>query len=88
MEQQHGDRVGQPVLLARLVDAADPVDAALDRPQHRRQERALAVEHARHVPAERLDQRDDEQRRRAEFESSRLMVMGMPLQNRSGRSRA
>ena len=60
MEQQHGDRIGQPMLLALLVDAADPVDPGLDRPQHRRQEGALAVEDARHVPAERLGQRDDD----------------------------
>ncbi|MEY9245256.1 hypothetical protein ABIF27_005911 [Bradyrhizobium elkanii] len=58
MEQQHGDRVGQPVLLAPLVDAADPVDAALEGAQHGREQGALAVEHAGHVPAERLDQRD------------------------------
>ena len=60
MEQQHGDRVGQPVLLALFVDAARPVERRLDRPQHRRKKRALAVEHPRHVPAERLHQRDDD----------------------------
>ncbi|MGY4546787.1 hypothetical protein ACVMDO_002216 [Bradyrhizobium sp. USDA 4513] len=60
MEQQHSDRIGQPVLLAPLVDAADPVDAALDRAQHGRQEGALAVEHAGHVPAERFDQRGND----------------------------
>jgi hypothetical protein len=60
MEQQHGDRIGQPMLFALLVDAADPVERALDRPQHRRQECALAIEHARHVAAERFDQRDDD----------------------------
>ncbi|MET4767190.1 hypothetical protein ABH973_000526 [Bradyrhizobium ottawaense] len=59
MEQQHGDRVGQPMLLALLVDAGDPVYAGLDRAQHRRQERPLAVEYARHVPAERLGQRNN-----------------------------
>ena len=40
MEQQHRDRIGQPMLLAPLVDAADPVQPRLDRPQHRRQEGA------------------------------------------------
>ena len=49
MEQQHGDRVGEPVLLLLLVNAAGPIERGLDRPQHRRQERALAVEDARHV---------------------------------------
>ena len=60
MEEQHRDRVGQPVLLALLVDAADPVDAGLDRPQDRRKESALAIEDARHVAAERFRQRDDD----------------------------
>ena len=60
MEQQHGDRVGQPMLLALLVDAASAVQRGLDRPQHRRQERALAVEHARHVAAEQRRERDDD----------------------------
>ena len=35
VEQQHGDRVGQPMLLALFVDAAGPIDGGLDRPQHR-----------------------------------------------------
>ncbi len=60
MKQQHGDRVGQPMLLAPLVDAAEPVEPDLDRPQDRRKERALTVEDARHVPAERFHQRDDD----------------------------
>ncbi len=30
-EQQHRDRIGHPVLLLLLVDAAEPIDAALDR---------------------------------------------------------
>ena len=60
MEEQHGDRVGQPMLLALLVDAADAVENRLNRPQNRRQECALAVEDARHVPAERPHQRDDD----------------------------
>src|SRR6266446_4582794 len=33
VEQQHRDRIGQPVLLAPLIDAANPVDPDLDRPQ-------------------------------------------------------
>ena len=71
MEEQHGDRVGQPVLLALLVDAAGPVERRLDGPQDRRQERALAVEDARHVPAERLHQRDDDRAIERRSESSR-----------------
>ena len=60
MKQQHRDRVGQPMLFALLVDPADPVNRDLDGAQKRREERALAVEHARHVPAERFDQHDDD----------------------------
>ena len=33
MKQQHGDRVGEPVLLAGLVDAAEAIERRLDRPQ-------------------------------------------------------
>ena len=60
MEEQHGDRIGEPMLLALLVDAAGPVERGLDRPQDRRKERALAIEDARHVPAERHHERDDD----------------------------
>jgi hypothetical protein len=48
------------MLLASLVDAGDPVKAALDGAQHRREEGGFAVEHARHVPAERLYERDND----------------------------
>ena len=71
MEEQHGDRVGEPVLLALLVDAADPVEPDFDRPQDGREERALAVEDARHVAAERLHQRDDDRAVERGSESSR-----------------
>ena len=48
------------MLLALVVNAADPVNPGLDRPQDRREKCALAIEDARHVPAERLGQRDDD----------------------------
>src|SRR4029077_9811174 len=60
MEQQHRDRVGQPMLLASFIDATDAIERDLDRLQHRRQKRALAVEDTRHVPAERLHQQKDD----------------------------
>ena len=60
MEQQHADHVHKPGLLTLLVDAAGPVDRRFDRPQHRRQEGALAVEDARHVAAEHRRNRDDD----------------------------
>ena len=59
VEEQHGHRVGQPMLLALLVDAADPVQRRLNRPKHRGQECALALEDARHVAAERHDERGE-----------------------------
>jgi hypothetical protein len=35
MEQQHCDGVGQPILLAGLLDAAEPVEPNLDGSQNR-----------------------------------------------------
>ena len=87
VEQQHGDRIGQPMLLALLVDAAEPVERGFDRPQHRRQERALAVEDARHVPAERLHQRDDDRAVEDDLNPADERH-GDASQNRSGRSSA
>ena len=60
VKEQHGDGVGEPVLLALLVDASEPIKTGFDGAQDRRQERPLAVEDARHVPAERLHQRHDD----------------------------
>ena len=71
VEEQHGDRVGQPVLLALLVDAADPVETGFDRPQHRREERALAVEDARHVASRAASRARRRWRSKAGSESSR-----------------
>ena len=60
VEQQHRDRISQPMLFAFLVDAPGPVKDQLDRTQDRRQECALAIEDARHVPAERQHERGHE----------------------------
>ena len=35
MEEQHGDRICQPMLFAFLVDAAGPIERRFHRPQHR-----------------------------------------------------
>ena len=56
IEQQHGDRVGDPSLLARLVDAGNTIKAALDRAENRREKCALALEHAGHEAPERNDE--------------------------------
>jgi hypothetical protein len=59
-EEQHRDRIGHPVLIAALVDTGQPVERALDRTQHRRQDVALAGEDRGHVAAERPDEQDDD----------------------------
>src|SRR5262249_23852188 len=59
-QQQHRDRIGQPMLFAFLDDAGQPVETGLDRPQERREESAFTLEDTRHVPAERLHERDDD----------------------------
>ena len=41
-EGDHRRRVGEPALLARLVDASEAIENALDRPQDRREEIGLA----------------------------------------------
>ena len=64
-EQQQRDGVLGPAHLARLVDAGEPVDQPLERPQHRVEPGALAGEHAGHVAAdERRHQEDGEQEER------------------------
>jgi hypothetical protein len=62
-EHEHRDGVGLPALLNRLIDTADSIDAALDRPEHRAQERSLALEDAVHVTAQDggRDQEHDQQ---------------------------
>ena len=87
VKQQHGDRVGEPMLLALLVDAAGAVERRLDRPQDRRQEGALAIEHARHVAAEHRRERDDDRAIENDLNPADD-GHGRASQNRSGRSRA
>jgi hypothetical protein len=60
VEQQQRHRIGDPVLFFVLPGAGGAVEAALDRAQHRLQPGALAVEDARHVAAERSDERNDD----------------------------
>ena len=60
VEQQHGDRIGDRVLLIALVDAGDLVDRDLDRPQDRRQKGALAVEDPGYIGAERWHDGDED----------------------------
>ena len=46
LEDQHGDRVGQPGLLLRRVDAGEAIQAALDRAEHGGEQGALALDDA------------------------------------------
>ena len=61
MEDQHGDRVGEPVLLLVLVNAGQGIEPSLEGAKDRREERRLAVEDPGHVPAEGLHEREHEQ---------------------------
>ena len=59
-EQQHCDGVLRPAHLVRFVHACQAIQQALDGPQHRIHERLLAAEHARHVHAHRLRDRQQQ----------------------------
>ena len=41
-KDDHRDRIGEPILLPHRVDARQPIETALDRPEHRRQEVSFA----------------------------------------------
>ena len=87
MEEQHGDRVAEEILLALCVNTAHPVQRDLDWLQNRRQESTLAGKHARHVGAKhRRDSHDD-----GAVEQDLNPAdggHGPPFQNRSGLSNA
>jgi hypothetical protein len=51
--QQHSQQVALPVALAILGDAGEPIDAALERPEQRRQKGAAAFVYRRHEGPER-----------------------------------
>jgi hypothetical protein len=87
VEQQHGDGVGEPMLLAGSVDARGTIEHRLDRTQQPGQERPLAGEHARHVAAERRCQHDDDRAEQQDLEPADECHDTAP-QNRSGRSSA
>ena len=52
-EGDHRDRVSEPALFARLIDAGEAIEAALDRPHDRREEIAFARVNARDEAAQR-----------------------------------
>ncbi len=62
---QHGQRIGQPALLALRVHAGQRVETALQRPENGREEGAFALEDMRHVKAERpRGERDEAENQR------------------------
>ena len=69
------------MLLARLVDAADAIERA-SRPAAARgdRQRALAVEHARHVAAEQRRQRDDDRAKEDDLQPADDGHERMPLE--------
>ena len=76
------------MLLARCIDAGMAIEEGLHRLQGRREKRALAIEDARHVAAERLHQRDHDGAKEQDLNPADEGHGGAPLQNCSGRSRA
>ena len=86
-ENQHGDCVGGPVLFVVLAHAANAVDDALQRFQKRRQQRALSVEHACHIAAERFRQRYDDGAEERDLQPAVRRPWHDP-QKRSGRTSA
>ena len=61
-EREHRQCVTAPALLAGLLDAGQPIEKTLDRPQERMENRRLAREHSRHVTAEGPRDRNDDER--------------------------
>jgi len=60
IEQQHCDRIGEPVLFLLRINPGDPINHPLHWSEHGRQEIPLAGEHPRHVfPKRHGDCRDD-----------------------------
>ncbi len=57
VEVDHRDEVGQPALLVRFVDAAEPVETPFDRTEQWREEGSFSREDARHVKPQWLHQR-------------------------------
>ncbi len=82
--QQDRDRIALPALLDGLVDAADAVDAALDRPQDRAQDGPLALHDLGDVAAQ--DRRDEQDGRREDDQGDE--IVGGHAQKSSGRNMA
>ncbi len=78
IERQQRQGVSKPALLGAPVDPGEPVDAALDRLQHGREEHALAGKEARHIAAERRHQRDDERRERNNLQPAQFCHRSAP----------
>ncbi|CUX48836.1 hypothetical protein AGR3A_Lc130150 [Agrobacterium tomkonis CFBP 6623] len=60
VEEQHGKRIGRPVLLFALACSGKGIEAALDRHKNRRKQGAFTTKNTRHIEAERLHQRKND----------------------------
>ena len=94
-EQQHDeveddqrDHVARDAHLAVLVDATDPVDETLHRPQQEVEERALPPVDVRHVRAQRLRDESEKHEEDDDLQDAPGHVSAACAQNFSGRSRA
>ena len=86
-EGEHAPGVAGPVLLAVFVDAAELVQAHFERPKHAVQESALSGEHFRHVGAQRLGERqqDEEEQRDLQNSVSGHAILFKTLRDVAGR---
>ena len=67
-KDDHRDRVGEPVLLTRCVDARQPIEAALDRPEHGREKVFFAGVRARDHSAQGNGADDHERKRQRDLQ--------------------
>ena len=67
-KDDHRNRVGKPVLLTRRVDSRQPIEAALDRSEHRRQEVSFAGVGARDDSAQGNGADDHERKRQRDLQ--------------------
>ena len=75
IEEQKGEGVLFPAALALLIDAGQPVDQPLQRPEHRAEQALLALVDLGHVGAQRLhQQREDDEECRYRYEVKYLEI--------------
>jgi hypothetical protein len=70
VNERHGNRIRQPVLLAVLIHLCDTVECDFHGTQHWGKERALAIDDQRHVAAERFHQRNNDGAKRQDLHAA------------------